>query len=51
MGTLVGIPAAECGAKMFRIGGSTEIRVLLGVGGATALIKERGRWASDIPLA
>jgi len=50
MGARVGIPAAECGAKMFRIGGATEVRVLLGVGGATALIKERGRWASDIGM-
>ena len=47
MGAMLGIPAAEIGGKCWRIGGATELRAMLG-DGSQQLIKERGRWASDV---
>jgi len=44
---LAGIPATDVGAKAFRAGGSTDARGKLGETGK-ALIKQRGRWASDV---
>ena len=44
---LVGIPPSAVGAKCFRIGGATDLRDALGPA-AQPLIKQRGRWASDV---
>ena len=44
---LAGLDEREVGAKAFRIGGSTDCRELTGEAGK-ALIKRRGRWASDV---
>ena len=42
-----GLPPDECGGKAFRIGGATDLREVHGAG-AQFLIKERGRWGSDV---
>lgn len=47
MGSLLGIPAADIGGKCFRIGGATDLRALLG-DSSQELIKQRGRWSSDV---
>ena len=44
---LAGIPPEDVGAKAFRAGGSTDARGKLGETGKS-LIKQRGRWASDV---
>ena len=44
----LGIPTAEVGAKAFRIGGATDLQVRLGTDGGQKVIKQRGRWASDV---
>ena len=36
------------GAKSFRIGGATDYRAVYGPAGAERLIRQRGRWWSDI---
>lgn len=43
-----GVDPGEVGAKSFRIGGATELRDRFGVEKSKALIKERGRWLTDI---
>ena len=48
IGSIAGIPREHCGAKAFRIGGATDMRQAAGTDKATHLLKERGRWASDI---
>ena len=45
--TLAGLDTALVGAKSFRVGGATDLRALLGEAGR-AMIKQRGRWASDV---
>lgn len=47
LGSRLGFAASEVGGKAFRIGGATDLREVHG-GGAQLLIKERGRWASDV---
>ena len=47
MATMAGVNASEAGGKLWRIGGATDLRDVLGLGGAK-VIKERGRWHSDI---
>ena len=47
-GRLLGIPEEDTGGKAFRQGGATDMREIAGDAAAAALIKERGRWASDI---
>ena len=47
LGGMLGFAASEVGGKAFRIGGATDLREVHG-GGAQLLIKERGRWASDV---
>eukprot|EP00965_Chrysotila_dentata_P065606 2173898-Pleurochrysis_carterae.AAC.2 len=37
----------DFGAKCWRIGGATDLRDVLG-DGSRAMIKQRGRWASDV---
>ena len=44
---MLGIAPDEVGGKAFRIGGATDLREVHG-DGAQRLIKERGRWASDV---
>ena len=48
IGTAAGIPPKDCGAKAFRIGGATDMRQAAGEEKAMRLLKERGRWSSDI---
>ena len=50
LGDLVGVPRAQLGAKAFRIGGATDMREFLGESSAVALIRQRGRWFTDIAL-
>ena len=38
------------GAKSWRVGGATDMRDIFGVEYAPQLIRERGRWASDVAL-
>ena len=47
MATAVGMPPEAVGGKLFRIGGSTDLRDRLGSAGER-VIKERGRWGSDV---
>ena len=47
IGACVGFDPNEVGGKAFRIGGATDMRDVHG-GHAQLLIKERGRWASDV---
>jgi len=48
MAAELGLVAEEFGAKSFRIGGATDMRAVKGVEVATRLIKQRGRWWTDI---
>ena len=43
-----GLDPAEVGAKSFRIGGATDWRAVFGARAAEALIRQRGRWCSDV---
>ena len=45
---LAGEDPTEFGAKSFRIGGATDWRAVFGPAAAETLIRERGRWSSDI---
>jgi hypothetical protein len=49
MAVLVGIDASEVGGKCWRIGGACDFREIMGEAGA-AIIKQRGRWHSDVAL-
>ena len=44
----MGLDPADFGGKSFRIGGATDWRAVAGFADATRVIKQRGRWASDI---
>jgi hypothetical protein len=44
----LGIPPLEVGAKAFRIGGATDLQALMGTEAGAKVIKQRGRWSSDI---
>jgi hypothetical protein len=44
----LGIPTSEVGAKAFRIGGATDLQIRLGSEGGQKVIKQRGRWSSDV---
>jgi hypothetical protein len=44
----LGLDEAQYGGKSFRIGGATDLRSVYGPDAAMAMIKQRGRWASDI---
>ena len=48
MAAAAGIPAEAVGGKLWRIGGATDLREVLGMDRGPQLLKERGRWASDI---
>eukprot|EP00965_Chrysotila_dentata_P032593 1086010-Pleurochrysis_carterae.AAC.1 len=47
MTAAVGLDAANIGGKCWRIGGATDLRDLKSEEGR-ALIKQRGRWQSDV---
>jgi hypothetical protein len=49
MAVALGLDPTEFGGKSFRIGGATDWRQKLGPD-AERLIKQRGRWKSDIAL-
>ena len=48
IGKAAGIPQKDCGSKAFRLGGATDMRQAAGGEKAMRLLKERGRWSSDI---
>ena len=48
MASALGLNEAEFGAKSFRIGGATDYAATFGVAKAELLIKQRGRWRSDV---
>lgn len=45
---MLGLQSEDFGAKSFRIGGATDYRAVFGAAKAERLIKQRGRWWSDI---
>eukprot|EP00965_Chrysotila_dentata_P093800 3100183-Pleurochrysis_carterae.AAC.2 len=47
MASEAGLDPNEFGGKAWRIGGATDLRDILGDGGAAA-IQQRGRWASNV---
>ena len=49
LGRLVDIRESDIGGKAFRIGGATDMREAMGAASGH-LIKQRGRWASDIAM-
>ena len=49
MAALVGMPGDAVGGKLFRVGGATDLRDVLGDEGMR-VIKERGRWGSDVAV-
>ena len=48
MAEAAGISANAVGGKLWRIGGATDLRDVLGCEGGQCVIKERGRWGSDV---
>ena len=48
MAAACGEEAARFGGKSFRVGGATDLRAALGAAEGMAVIKQRGRWNSDI---
>jgi hypothetical protein len=42
-----GVDPGTVARRLWRVGGATDLRDTLGMAGA-AMIKERGRWASDV---
>ena len=48
MAAALGLDASEFGGKSFRIGGATDIAATVGMEAAERLLKERGRWKSDV---
>ena len=51
MAACLGIPTEDVGAKAFRIGGATDLQRRLGEERAERLLRQRGRWASDVAQA
>ena len=47
---LGGVEIGRVGAKSLRVGGATDMRDIFGDDYAPQLIRERGRWASDVAL-
>lgn len=47
MATAAGVDPGTVAGRLWRVGGATDLRDTLGMAGA-AMIKERGRWASDV---
>ena len=48
MAAALGLDASEFGGKSFRIGGATDIAATVGLVAAERLLRERGRWKSDV---
>ena len=48
MAATLGLPEADFGAKSFRIGGATDLVAAFGVEKAERIIRQRGRWRSDV---
>ena len=48
MAAACGEPRERFGGKSFRVGGATDLRCALGSAEGMAVIKQRGRWNSDI---
>ena len=44
----IGEDAAQYGGKSFRIGGATDLREVMGTERAEEILRQRGRWKSDI---
>ena len=44
----LGLDPNEFGAKSFRVGGATDWRAVFGPRAAEAIIRQRGRWCSDV---
>ena len=44
----LGLDPNDFGAKSFRVGGATDWRAVFGPRSAEALIRQRGRWCSDV---
>ena len=48
MAATLGLPEADFGAKSFRIAGATDLAAVFGIEKAERIIKQRGRWQSDV---
>ena len=48
MAERLGLDPADFGAKSFRIGGATDWRAVFGARAAETIIRQRGRWCSDV---
>ena len=48
MASALGLAPADFGGKSFRVGGATDWRAVLGESKAERIIRQRGRWDSDI---
>ena len=48
MADACGEDAERFGGKSFRVGGATDLRAALGAAEGMAVIKQRGRWSSDV---
>ena len=48
MAAALGLDPSEFGGKSFRIGGATDIAATVGMTAAERLLRERGRWKSDV---
>ena len=48
MAEAAGIPSAAVGGKLWRIGGATDCRDMLGVERGQRTMKDRGRWGTDV---
>ena len=51
MAAALGQDESEFGGKSFRIGGATDIAATVGMVKAERLLRERGRWKSDVAFA
>lgn len=48
MAGMAGIVEEEVAGRLWRVGGAIDLRDTLGMEGGASMIKERGRWASDV---
>ena len=44
----LGVPTHDVGGKSFRIRGATDLQAQLGAEQGARVVRERGRWASDV---
>ena len=45
---VLGVPPADVGGKSFRIRGATDLQAQLGAENGARIVRERGRWFSDV---